>query len=132
MVEAWFASKPSAQQQADHLRTLIDDEFAVVAEEVARLAELRLAERVDYTLHRLKAIGDGLLTGIERRKGLIAAEVAVLNGGGDQQSLASFDRELSGRKQASEEASAACAMFGEELTHMIEVLEASALVTLIR
>src|SRR5262249_5167879 len=78
----WFATKPSAQQQADHLRRLIDEEFAAVVEELARLAETRLTERIHYTLQRLKAIADSMLTAIERRRMLLAAEVSLLNGGG--------------------------------------------------
>jgi signal recognition particle receptor subunit beta len=122
----WFATKPSPQEQADHLRNLIDEEFATVVEELVRLAEIRLTERVDYTLQRLKAIGDGVLTGIERRKMLLGAEVALLDGGGDEQSLQRLDSELSERTHACTETVAACAMFGQELTHMIEVLDAGA------
>ena len=115
----WFATKPSPQQQADHLRKLINYEFAAVAEELAHLAETRLTERVEHTLQRLNVIGDAMLSSIERRKALLDTEYAS-----DEQSLRRLENELSQRAHACAETHAACALFSEELGHLIEVLEA--------
>ena len=121
----WFATKPSSQQLADHLMQLIENEFTPVIEELVRLAQIRLTERVDYTTQRLNAIVDGLLTGIERRKVLLAAESSLLTAGGDERSSTKLENELAERVRACSETCAACARFAEELTQTIEILETS-------
>jgi hypothetical protein len=113
----WFATKPSPQQQADHVRTLISYECAAVAEELAHLAESRLTERVEHTLQRLAVISDGVRTQIERRKTLLDTEY-----GGDERSLRELENDLSKRAQACVDTHAACALFSEELTQLIEIL----------
>jgi signal recognition particle receptor subunit beta len=118
-----FATKPSPQEQADHLRDLIDTEFAVVIDELTRLAQMRLAERTDHTLKRLNAVGDGLLAGTEMRKSLLAAECDRLNKIGNEQSLQRGDSELSQRKHACTAARSASALLSEELTTLIQALE---------
>jgi len=118
-----FAAKPSPQEQADHLRELIDTEFAVVADELSRLAQMRLAERADHTLKRINAVGDGLLAGIEMRKSLLAAEYDRLNKIGNEQSLQRADSELSQRWHVCTAARAACTLLSEELTPLIQTLE---------
>jgi tRNA U34 5-carboxymethylaminomethyl modifying GTPase MnmE/TrmE len=122
-----FAAKATPQQQAEHLRTLIDTEFAAVVEELVRLARIRLAERADYTFQRLKTIADGLVSGIERRKALLATQYRLLNDNDDEQSFQRVDSELSRRLQACAETSAACAALGEEVVAgVIAVLNAAA------
>lgn len=122
----WFAANPSSQQKADHLRKLIEDEFTPLIEELVSLAQIRLTERVDYTVQRLNAIVDGMLTGIERRKVLLAAEYSLLTGDGDERSSTKLENELAERVHACSETCAACALFVEELTQIIEILETSA------
>jgi hypothetical protein len=125
--EGWwkllFATKASPQEQADHLRDLIDTEFAVVVDELARLAQMRLAERTDHTLKRLNAVGDGLLAGMEMRKSLLAAECDRLNRIGNEQSLQRADSELSQRKHACTATRTACTSLSEELTQLIQTLD---------
>jgi hypothetical protein len=113
----WFATKPSPQQQADHVRTLINYEFAAVAEELAHLAESRLTERVEHTRQQLEIVRDGMRTRIERRRALLDTEY-----GGNERSLRELENNLSKRAQACVETHAACASFSEELTHLIEIL----------
>jgi hypothetical protein len=117
----WFGPKPSPQEQADHLRDLIETEFAAVVDELARLARMRLAERVDHTLKRVNTVGDGLLAGIKKRKSLLAEEHNHLSKIGNEQSA---DGEPSQRKHAYSAACAACALLSEELTQLIATLMA--------
>jgi hypothetical protein len=121
----WFAARPSSQQQAEHLRKLIENEFIPVFEELVRLAQIWLTERVDYTVQRLNAIVDGLLTGIERRKMLLAAEYSLLTGASDERSSTKLENELAERVHACSETCAVCAQFAEELTNILEILEKS-------
>lgn len=118
-----FATKPSPQEQADHLRDLIRTEFAPVVDELTRLAHMSLAARIEHTVKRLSAVGDGLLAGIEMRKSLLVAECDRLNRIGDEQSLQRADNELSQRKRACTAAQTACTALGEELTRLIQALE---------
>jgi hypothetical protein len=76
-------------------------------------------------VQRLNAIVDGMLTGIERRKVLLAAEYSLLTGGGDERSSTKLENELAERVHACSETCAACALFAEELTQIIEILETS-------
>jgi signal recognition particle receptor subunit beta len=115
----WSRTKLSPDQQADHLRKLINYEFAAVAEELAHLAETRLTERVEYTLQRLNVITHATLSRSEQRKALLAEEC-----GADEQSLRRLENELSQRAHTCTETHAACALFGKELTHLIGTLEA--------
>jgi hypothetical protein len=119
-----FAAKPSPQEQADHLRQLIDAEFAGIVDELIRLAQMRLAERADHTLKRLNAVGDGLLAGIEMRKSLLAAECDRLSRLGNEEALQRADSELLERTQACTAACTACTWLGEELTRLMQTLEA--------
>jgi signal recognition particle receptor subunit beta len=121
----WFATRPSSQQQTDHLRKLIENEFTPVIEELVRLAQIRLTERVDYTVQRLNTIVDGMLTGIERRKVLLAAEYSLLTGDGDDRSSTKLEIELAEHVHACRETCAACTLFAEELTQISEMLETS-------
>lgn len=125
--ERWWkprlATKPSPQQQANQLRSSIEVEFAAVVEELGRLAQIRLTERADYTLQRLKTIGDGLLTGIERRRTALAAQQRTLYDDGDH-SLQRVDSELSQRLRSRADACAACTSASEELERVIEILDA--------
>jgi Dynamin family len=122
----WFGTKATPQEQADHLRDLIDAEFAAVVDELARLAQMRLAERTDHTLKRLAAVSDGLLAGIEARKSLLAAEYDRLNGIGNEQSLQRSDSELSQRMHACAAARTACALLSDELARLLQTLETAA------
>ena len=121
-----FATKPSPQEQADHLRNLIDAEFAVIVDELIRLAQMRLAERADHTLKRLNAVRDGLLAGIEMRKSLLAAECDRFNRIGNEERLQQADSELLQRKHACTAAGTACSKLGEELTRLMQTLEPGA------
>ena len=119
-----FAAKPSPQEQADHLRQLIDAEFAGIVDELIRLAQMRLAERTDHTLKRLNAVSHGLLAGIEMRKSLLAAECDRLSRLGNEEALQRADSELLERTQACTAARTACTWLGEELTRLMQTLEA--------
>jgi len=81
-----FTTKLTPQEQADHLRQLIDTEFGAIITELARLAQIRLTERTDHTLKRLDVVASGLETGIERRKSLLASECDRLATMGNEQS----------------------------------------------
>jgi Elongation factor Tu GTP binding domain len=119
-----FTTKPTPQQQADHLRQLIDTEFGVIITELARLAQLRLSERTDHTLKRLNAVASGLVTGIDLRKSRLAAECDRLATMGDQQAQQA-DGELIERKQARTAARTASTLAWEQLMRLMQTLEAS-------
>jgi hypothetical protein len=118
-----FPTKLSVQEQADHLKGMIDSEFAVIVDELARLAQMRLAQRAHHTVKRLNAVGDGLLAGIEMRKSLLAAEYDRVNRIDNEESLQQANSELSKRKHACTAARTACTLFAEELTRLIQTLE---------
>jgi hypothetical protein len=117
-----FSAKPPAQEQADHLRRVIETNFGAVVDDLVRLAQARLTERTGHTLKRLKAVGDGLLAGIEMRKSLLAGQCDRLSGLGNEQSTQRTDSELLQRKDALISARTACAKLTEELAGLIERL----------
>jgi signal recognition particle receptor subunit beta len=117
-----FTTKPTPEQQADHLRQLIDTEFGAIITELARLAQIRLTERTDHTLKRLNAVASGLTTGIDMRKSLLAAECDRLATMGNAQSQQA-DGELIERKDACSVARTACSLLGEQLTRLMQTLE---------
>jgi hypothetical protein len=119
-----FTTKPTPQEQADHLRQLIDTEFGVIITELARLAQLRLTERTDHTLKRLNAVASGLVTGIDMRKSLLAAECDRLAAMGDEQAQQA-DGELIERKEACTAARTASTLAREQLMRLMQTLEAS-------
>jgi hypothetical protein len=117
-----FTTKPTQEQQADHLRQLIDTEFEAIITELARLAQIRLTERTDHTLKRLNAVASGLATGIDMRKSLLAAECDRLATMGNAQSQQT-DGELIERKDACSVARTACSLLCEQLTRLMQTLE---------
>jgi signal recognition particle receptor subunit beta len=119
-----FTTKPTPQEQADYLRQLIDTEFGVIITELARLAHLRLSERTDHTLKRLDAVASGLVTGIDMRKSLLAAECDRLATMGNEQAQQA-DGELIERKEACTAARTASTLVREQLMRLMQTLEAS-------
>ncbi|HJU30413.1 MAG TPA: hypothetical protein VJ740_03130, partial [Hyphomicrobiaceae bacterium] len=118
----WLAGRPTAQEQADHLRRLIDAEFAGIVEELVRLAQMRLTERSEHTLRRLNAVSDGLLSGVEKRRSLLAAEYDRLHKLGED----TIRQSDGGRAQRTCAAAlSACTAVGEELAGLIAALEAA-------
>jgi len=117
-----FTTKPTPQEQADHLRQLIDTEFSVIITELARLAQLRLTERTDHTLKRLNAVASGLGAGVDMRKSLLAAECDRLATMGNEQSQQA-DGELLERKDACTTARRASTLAREQLMRLMQSLE---------
>jgi signal recognition particle receptor subunit beta len=117
-----FATKPTLQEQADHLRQLIDTEFGTIITELARLAQIRLSERIDHTLKRLNAVADGLVAGIDMRKSLLATECDRLATLGNERAQRA-DGELIERKDACTAARTACTMLGEQVTRLMQTLK---------
>jgi hypothetical protein len=89
----WRAARRAPVERASNVRRVIQQEFFPVLEELAEGAEQHLKLRVDYTLERANAIGAGLRMGIEQRRANLAAEQALLDGSGDADALARFERE---------------------------------------
>jgi hypothetical protein len=119
-----FTTKPTPQEQADHLRQLIDSEFGAIISELARLARIRLTERTDHTLKRLNAVASGLAAGIDMRKSLLAAECDRLATMGNEQAQQA-DGEMIERKDACSTARTACALLSEQLAQLMQTLEPS-------
>jgi hypothetical protein len=119
-----FTTKPTQQDQADHLRQLIDTEFGAIISELARLARIRLTERTDHTLKRLNAVASGLVAGIDMRKSLLAAECDRLATMGNEQSRQA-DSELIERKDACSAARRACTLLSEQLAQLMQTLDSS-------
>jgi len=117
-----FTTKSTPQEQADHLRQLIDTEFGAIISELARLARVRLIERTDHTLKRLNAVASGLVAGIDIRKSQLAKECERLATMGNEQSQQA-DGELIERRDARSAAHRACTQLCEQLTQLMQTLE---------
>jgi len=117
-----FTTKPTPQEQADHLRQLIATEFGVIITELAQLAQLRLTERTDHTLKRLNAVACGLGAGIDMRKSQLAGECDRLATMGNEQSQQA-DGELLERKDACTTARTASTLASEQLMRLMQSLE---------
>ena len=117
----WFAVRRAVEERADHLRHLIEDEFLRIADDLVSEAQDQFKQRVDYIMHRVNAISEGLRTGIERRNENLARELALLNGTSDEETLEQFESEQSRRAQD-------CALkqdaYAASLTQLGSVLEA--------
>ena len=81
----WFAMRRAAEERANHLHRLIEDDFLRMADDLVAETETHLRERVDYIMQRVNAISIGLRTGIERRSANLEREQTLLNGTGDEQ-----------------------------------------------
>jgi signal recognition particle receptor subunit beta len=119
-----FTTKPTPQDQADHLRQLIDTEFEAIISELARLARIRLTERTDHTVKRLNAVASGLVAGIDTRKSLLAGECDRFATMGNEQSQQA-DGELIERKDVSSAARRACSLLSEQLAQLMQTLDSS-------
>jgi len=119
-----FTTKPTPQEQANHLRQLIETEFGVIITELARLAQLRLTERTDHTLKRLNAVASGLVAGIDMRKSLLAGECDRLATMGNEQSQQA-DGELIERKDACAAARTSSTLLSEQLMRLMQTLQSS-------
>jgi hypothetical protein len=119
----WFATRPTPEQKAQHVRQLIKDEFFPVSEALVRLAETRLTERATHIMERANALTDSMLAGVERRKERLAAQHGLLSGVKDGEAVKRFQQEQEQRAQALAETWTACAAFGEELGRLTRVLE---------
>jgi hypothetical protein len=106
------------------VRRLIQQEFFALVEELVQGAEQHLKLRVDYTMQRANAIGAGLRMGIDQRRASLAGELALLSGSGDEDALARFEREQCERASICVARRAVYASALEQLTQMLESLDA--------
>ncbi len=121
----WFAVRRAAEERADHLRSLIEDDFLKIADVLVREAEGQLGQRVDYIMQRVNAISMGLRTGIERRSANLAREHALLDGTADEETLMRFEDEQGRRAEACVRKQEAYAAALKELDAVLEMLDAS-------
>jgi hypothetical protein len=121
----WFAVRRAAEERANHLQRLIEDDFLRIADGLVREAETQLNQRVDYIMQRVNAINMGLRAGIERRSANLAGEHALLDGTVDEQSLTRFETEQRERAEDCVRKQDAYAAALEELNLVLETLDAS-------
>ena len=121
----WFAVRRAAEERANHLQRLIEDDFLRIADGLVREAETQLNQRVDYIMQRVNAINMGLRAGIERRSANLAGEHALLDGTVDEQSLTRFETEQRQRAEDCVRKQDAYAAALEELNLVLETLDAS-------
>ena len=119
----WFATRRAAEERANHLHRLIEDDFLRVADDLVAETETHLRERVDYIMQRVNAISNGLRTGIERRSANLAREHALLNGSGDEQSLERFEMEQNQRAEVCVRKQDAYTAALKELTSLLQGLD---------
>ena len=119
----WFAVRRAAEERADHLRRLIEEDFFKIADELVREAEIHLRERVDYIMQRVNAISSGLRTGIERRCANLAREHVLLNGAGDEHSLQRFETEQNRRAEDCAQKQDIYTAALDDLGHVLETLD---------
>ena len=123
--QQWFAVRRAAEERANHLQRLIEDDFLRIADGLVREAETQLNQRVDYIMQRVNAINMGLRAGIERRSVNLAGEHALLDGTADEQSLTRFESEQRQRAEDCVRKQDAYAAALEELGFVLETLDAS-------
>ena len=123
--QQWFAVRRAAEERANHLQRLIEDDFLRIADGLVREAETQLNQRVDYIMQRVNAINMGLRAGIERRSANLAGEHALLDGTADEQSLTRFETEQRERAEDCVRKQDAYAAALEELGFVLETLDAS-------
>jgi Dynamin family len=121
----WFAVRRAAEDRANHLQRLIEDDFLRIADGLVREAETQLTQRVDYIMQRVNAINMGLRAGIERRSTNLAGEHALLDGTADEESLTRFESEQRRRAEDCVRKQDAYAAALEELGFVLETLDAS-------
>jgi hypothetical protein len=119
----WFAGRRAAEERAHHLRSLIEEDFLKIADELVHEAEAHLGERVAYIMRRVNAINNGLRTGIERRSTNLAKERALLNGSGDEHGLQRFEAEQKQRADVCVRRQEACSGALAELGSVLEGLD---------
>jgi signal recognition particle receptor subunit beta len=121
----WFAVRRAAEDRANHLQRLIEDDFLRIADGLVREAETQLTQRVDYIMQRVNAINMGLRAGIERRSTNLAGEHALLDGTADEESLTRFESEQRRRAEDCVRKQESYAAALEELGFVLETLDAS-------
>jgi len=119
----WFAGRRAAEERAGHLRSLIEEDFLKIADELVQEAEAHLAERVDYVMRRVNAISNGLRTGLERRSANLTRERALLNGAGDEHGLQRFEMEQKQRAHVCAQRQEAHSAALGELSSVLEGLD---------
>ncbi|HEX5957818.1 MAG TPA: hypothetical protein VFY92_04065, partial [Hyphomicrobiaceae bacterium] len=115
----WFAGRRVAKERANHLRSLIEEDFLAISEELVQEAEAHLTQRIDYIMERVNAISSGLHAGVERRAEALARERALLVGAEDGSGLERFEAEQQERANA---CAARQAAFAAVLTELDAVL----------
>jgi hypothetical protein len=120
----WRSARREPVERAQHIRLLIREEFFALVDELAQGAEQHLGLRVDHTMQRADAIGGGLRMGIDQRRANLAAELALLNGSGDEASLERFEREQCERASTCAARRAVYTSTLDEIARMLETLEA--------
>lgn len=121
----WFAARRAAEARADHLRTLIEQDFLKIADDLVAEAEGQLGQRVDYIMQRVNAISMGLRTGIERRSANLEREHALLEGTADEETLKRFESEQNDRAEECVRKQDAYSAALTELTLVLEILDGS-------
>jgi hypothetical protein len=121
----WFAARRSAEERADHLRRLIEDDFFRIADALVGEAEAQLRQRVSYIMERINAISMGLRSGIERRSTHLSREHVLLDEDADEDSLRRFEEEQRRRAEDCVRKQDAYAAALGELQSILEMLDAS-------
>jgi signal recognition particle receptor subunit beta len=120
--QRWFAGRRAAEERAAHLRTMIEDDFFRIADELVSSADAHLRERIDHIMQRVNAIATGLRTGIERRNANLEIEQALLDGTADRQAL---EREQRAQAEECARKQRAYAAALEKLNGVLQVLDAA-------
>ncbi|HEX6001658.1 MAG TPA: dynamin family protein [Hyphomicrobiaceae bacterium] len=115
----WFAGGRVAKERANHLRSLIEEDFLAISDDLVREAEAHLTQRIDYIMERVNAISSGLHAGVERRAEALARERALLAGAEDGSGLERLEAEQQERADA---CAARQAAFAAVLTELDAVL----------
>ncbi len=120
--QRWFAVRKAAEERAAQLRTMIEDDFFRIADELVATADAHLKERVDYIMQRVNAIATGLRTGIERRNANLEREQTLLDGTADRQALEQEQKAQAEDCVRNQRAHAAAL---DELNGVLQVLDAA-------
>jgi signal recognition particle receptor subunit beta len=120
----WRSTQRAPIERARQIRRLIQEEFFALVDELVQGAEQHLRFRVDHTWQRADAIGSGLRMGIDQRRANLAAELALLNGSGDDTALERLEREQCERASLCIARRAVYTSTLQELARMLESMEA--------
>ncbi len=82
--KVWFAARPDPVDRAEHLRKMIDSDFAPITAELVREAESYFGWYIAHTLDKARAVAESMLANVRNRNEQIIAEFEEWQRKGEQ------------------------------------------------